>query len=280
VTDYLYRWYDPVTGRWPSRDLIEERGGINMYGFVRNCPIVWADILGASPLGSTYSASTFVGDGSMFDLNSDNNTAENAPAQRLASKVRNKYLRRFLIGEGGRLPFSNNSSQTYYFNDELNEIIAYREIQRGLDTLYQNYLKELRDSEKLTSEWNSFTIPMATSAHTYNGYFALANLLGIDINHLPFWLGQADDNEMAGTFEARCIGNENFIKHKNIHYSWIDRIDTRPGIEPGLFGFIESIWSLPENIMGIDYGVEIFWKDESQESNAYPNEEAPKRINP
>jgi hypothetical protein len=31
VTDYTYRYYDPVTGRWPSRDPIEEEGGINMY---------------------------------------------------------------------------------------------------------------------------------------------------------------------------------------------------------------------------------------------------------
>jgi RHS repeat-associated protein len=33
---YGYRYYDPVTGRWPSRDPIEERGGINLYGFIKN----------------------------------------------------------------------------------------------------------------------------------------------------------------------------------------------------------------------------------------------------
>jgi RHS repeat-associated protein len=36
VTVYGYRWYDPVTGRWPSRDPIGEMGGINLYGFVGN----------------------------------------------------------------------------------------------------------------------------------------------------------------------------------------------------------------------------------------------------
>jgi RHS repeat-associated protein len=36
VADYLYRYYDPQTGRWPSRDLIEEEGGINLYGFGYN----------------------------------------------------------------------------------------------------------------------------------------------------------------------------------------------------------------------------------------------------
>ena len=33
---YGYRWLDPLTGRWPSRDPIEEQGGVNLYGFVGN----------------------------------------------------------------------------------------------------------------------------------------------------------------------------------------------------------------------------------------------------
>jgi len=46
VAFYGYRYYDPVTGRWPSRDPIEEMGGINLYGFVSNNGInVW-DMLG------------------------------------------------------------------------------------------------------------------------------------------------------------------------------------------------------------------------------------------
>jgi RHS repeat-associated protein len=43
---YGYRWYDPLTGRWPSRDPIQERGGINLYGFVKNAPIHKVDYLG------------------------------------------------------------------------------------------------------------------------------------------------------------------------------------------------------------------------------------------
>lgn len=44
--DYQYRYYDPVTGRWPSRDPIKERGGINLYGFVGNDPIRFHDFVG------------------------------------------------------------------------------------------------------------------------------------------------------------------------------------------------------------------------------------------
>jgi RHS repeat-associated protein len=36
---YGYRYYDPGTGRWLSRDPLEEKGGANIYGFVVNSPI-------------------------------------------------------------------------------------------------------------------------------------------------------------------------------------------------------------------------------------------------
>lgn len=45
---YTYRYLDPVTGRWPSRDPIEEGGGENLYGYVRNDGINRIDYLGMS----------------------------------------------------------------------------------------------------------------------------------------------------------------------------------------------------------------------------------------
>lgn len=46
VTHYGYRYYDPVTGRWPSRDPIGENGGLNLYGFVGNDGVNRLDFLG------------------------------------------------------------------------------------------------------------------------------------------------------------------------------------------------------------------------------------------
>jgi hypothetical protein len=40
------RWYDPVTGRWLSRDPIGEKGGHNLYDFCRNHPVNAVDPLG------------------------------------------------------------------------------------------------------------------------------------------------------------------------------------------------------------------------------------------
>jgi hypothetical protein len=46
VTFYTYRYYDPLTGRWPSRDPIGERGGVNLYGFVANNGVNRVDFIG------------------------------------------------------------------------------------------------------------------------------------------------------------------------------------------------------------------------------------------
>ena len=54
VADYLYRYYDPLTGRWPSRDPVEEEGGINLYGFVGNDGLNWSDYLGLYEFNDGY----------------------------------------------------------------------------------------------------------------------------------------------------------------------------------------------------------------------------------
>ena len=51
VTGYGYRYYDPATGRWPSRDPIGERGGVNLYGFCLNRATLAFDILGRESVG-------------------------------------------------------------------------------------------------------------------------------------------------------------------------------------------------------------------------------------
>ena len=43
-----FRAYSAELGRWLSRDPIEEEGGINLYAYVVNSPVDWADLLGLS----------------------------------------------------------------------------------------------------------------------------------------------------------------------------------------------------------------------------------------
>ena len=52
VGQNLLAYYNPGTGRWLSRDPVEEAGGINMYGIVDNCPVNRIDVLGLRPLST------------------------------------------------------------------------------------------------------------------------------------------------------------------------------------------------------------------------------------
>jgi hypothetical protein len=66
VTYYTYRWYDPVTGRWPSRDPIQERGGLNLYAFVGNDGVNAWDLLGLEIKKTTCSVVYVVGHGHLI----------------------------------------------------------------------------------------------------------------------------------------------------------------------------------------------------------------------
>lgn len=43
---YGHRYYNSVNGRWLSRDVIEEIGGVNIYAFVDNSPVGYVDLFG------------------------------------------------------------------------------------------------------------------------------------------------------------------------------------------------------------------------------------------
>ena len=51
---YGYRYYSPGMGRFLNRDPIEERGGLNLYGFVGNDPVNKWDLLGLTILTFSY----------------------------------------------------------------------------------------------------------------------------------------------------------------------------------------------------------------------------------
>ena len=44
-----HRYYDPQTGRWLTRDPLGYAGGVNLYGYVKNSPVVWNDPSGYWP---------------------------------------------------------------------------------------------------------------------------------------------------------------------------------------------------------------------------------------
>ena len=61
VSYYGFRYYDPVTGRWPSRDPIEEQGGLNLYGMVGNDALNLIDVVGLFEMPDGMTASDVCG---------------------------------------------------------------------------------------------------------------------------------------------------------------------------------------------------------------------------
>ena len=82
---YGYRYYDPMTGRWPSRDPIEEDGGMNLYGFVGNDSLNSVDLLGLYDLDCSPDEEC----GEFMDCLSENhvnNSTVNNPAHEVEMK--------------------------------------------------------------------------------------------------------------------------------------------------------------------------------------------------
>jgi uncharacterized protein RhaS with RHS repeats len=46
VPYYGYRYYSTELGRWISRDPIQEKGGLNLYGFAKNSSTDYSDRIG------------------------------------------------------------------------------------------------------------------------------------------------------------------------------------------------------------------------------------------
>lgn len=65
---YGYRYFDPITGRWPSRDPIGEKGGMNLYGFVGNDGINRQDYLGHKMIEQDVYIRNMNGDGPYHEL--------------------------------------------------------------------------------------------------------------------------------------------------------------------------------------------------------------------
>ena len=63
---YGYRFYSPQMGRWLSRDSITERGGLNLYGFVNNNPVLYIDKFGLVHWGTVVQGALQMASGIMM----------------------------------------------------------------------------------------------------------------------------------------------------------------------------------------------------------------------
>jgi RHS repeat-associated protein len=82
---YGYRWFDPVTGRWPSRDPLGEKLSMNLYVFIDNNVSAWFDVLGLFPSTANF-------DTGVYDMNTNDRGRMERPGDSKSSKERYERL--------------------------------------------------------------------------------------------------------------------------------------------------------------------------------------------
>jgi RHS repeat-associated protein len=60
LVNYPFRPYSPSQGRFLTRDLIEEKGGKNLYGFVQNSPVGFVDFLGLKTISFRFAGDALI----------------------------------------------------------------------------------------------------------------------------------------------------------------------------------------------------------------------------
>ena len=173
VADYGYRYYDPVTGRWPSRDPIEEDGGINLYGFVGSAPTCKIDRLGKEPvyrlgLGPVNEKFSWTQNDNDRISNPDGITKFDAEANiNSEGFTLNVYVRVNLVGKvaptGGDFQGTGIEDQTGYVEATEAEIQSgFEEFKRGVHSAWSDKFQVCCESITASQDGSS-------GSHTFTG---------------------------------------------------------------------------------------------------------------
>ncbi|MCA1808314.1 MAG: RHS repeat-associated core domain-containing protein [Lentisphaerae bacterium] len=162
---YGYRFYSPEVGRWINRDPIGEWGGMNLYGFCNNSPVInvdvhgdfiWTSVLMAfiprdinisfNPPGG--SAITIGGPWFAISFYGPSLQSEHSIIQESARIHEKRHRSQFPIYSGTWGECAAYSDQLAFLNNRL------KQIQRELRPIFQNSCLTTEDSQKRVAlEW-------------------------------------------------------------------------------------------------------------------------------
>jgi RHS repeat-associated protein len=189
---YLHRYYSSSTGRWLSKDPVEERGGLNLYGFVHNDPLDFVDVFGlwkSRPWGSQH-----------MDLTVNAlNTALASVRDKPSAKCKDKMAKVLVeANEGqdsgdGYSDFSRHFNRQYFKGETPQQVQQRRTTARNAYTTYLaseevsfNYIPEcwerLKALGRLSHSWQDF---YAHGIHTSRGF--VDPMSGSPSNPGDFW---------------------------------------------------------------------------------------------
>jgi RHS repeat-associated protein len=152
---YGYRYYDPITGSWPSRDPIGEKGGMNLYGFVRNDGVFRWDVLGLCELGKTKFTEVESIIDTLDDLHGTDEVAGALEKIMKFWKVKRDFPQSMEHAWGASIKFkykccicSNGKNVWSDENDTSEMLDEYFPSREGVSTAAASKIKELTDNAK------------------------------------------------------------------------------------------------------------------------------------
>jgi hypothetical protein len=240
VRFYGFRYYDPETGRWPNRDPMEERGGLNLYGFVRNNGINAWDLFGLDAVGEWISDEYF-----------------NAWWWQLRFWDRNE-VKTYTDSSGTMV------TQTDWIMDRFYWLIVRQAVIDG-------------DLALPTCGWVSLDI---AEGNTNMQWSLAAGDFGLDsFSDVAFWLGTSNHVDTTGGSievkidqEGEGTGFSYSIRNTSVGFIWHDEIDSNASENDGLWQrFLETLNRIPEWLTGADFDIEVDWEDTREEEREVGN---------
>jgi RHS repeat-associated protein len=142
---YGFRYYNPSTGRWLSRDPIGERGGRNLYGMVGNNPIGRWDFLGLK-----WSFEDLLKGDDLAKLNKLDDAIKRQ--EEATAKMKNDLDKGIPIDPSRRDQIINDGLDIFNeVNDILNKALPDADVFEIIDNAFPNGLADiLTDGEKLS----------------------------------------------------------------------------------------------------------------------------------
>jgi RHS repeat-associated protein len=256
---YGFRYYQPTTGRWLSRDPIGELGGLLLYGFVGNNSVSRGDKWGREPVG-TISNTGGLSIGSTLPSGASSIVSLN-------QKLLALYASRMGIS-------IQNIKREYEFEDD-GSLVA--DILTDLDEFYAAYAEKhvttAAPTVMSTEGWIKVSVTDVNAASVINRSLFASS----------FHLTLASSSRVVGTgsFEYRLCGKsmgQIGRRHVDVNWVWHDEVDANSWAEAanrGKFntGWGEAVWSVFEGavdlvadkILQADYRVRVKFADRRAE---------------
>ncbi len=230
---YGHRYYNASTGRWLSRDPIQEQGGLNLYAFVANDPIRFWDRFGLDPVGDWISGI-------------------------------------YWHAWWWNIPFWSPNPALQKRDDGIMNTMGQR-TSRQMDLFYFKLAREEARKGTVSTAWK--TVQIAEGATGQDWWVFRKGGIDFSDAGFWLNQAHKVDVLAGGTFEMRLVCDQSGkatglqIRNTNGKFRWFDRIDNNPSQNDGFwFWLLETGNQIPEWLTDAAFDVQVDWGDNRKDT--------------